>query len=78
MGPLADLENAPLPDYSLFEEHAIYRAMQGKIRRTIGIETQRGCTFTCTYCNSPSQVTLHKSEVGQMFARKKSIKNFKL
>ena len=74
MGPLADMESAPFPDYSLFENHAIYRAMQGKIRRTIGLETQRGCTFTCTYCNSPSQVTLHKSEVGSMFARKKSIK----
>ena len=73
MGPLADMESAPFPDYSLFENHAIYRAMQGKIRRTIGLETQRGCTFTCTYCNSPSQVTLHKSEVGTMFARKKSI-----
>ena len=74
MGPLADLESAPFPDYSLFEDHAIYRAMQGKIRRTIGIETQRGCTFSCAYCNSPSQVSLHKSEIGQMFARKKSIK----
>lgn len=74
MGRLADLETAPFPDYSLFEEHAIYRAMQGKIRRTIGLETQRGCTYTCAYCNSPSQVKLHKSEIGQMFARKKSIK----
>ena len=74
MGPLTDLENAPIPDYSLFPDHAIHRAMQGKIRRTIGLETQRGCTFTCTYCNSPSQVSLHKSEVGTMFARKKSIK----
>lgn len=73
MGPLADLENAPLPDYSLFDDHAIYRAMQGKIRRTIGLETQRGCTYTCAYCNSPSQVMLHKNEIGQMFARKKSI-----
>ena len=74
MSLLADLESAPLPDYSLFPEHAINRAMQGKIRRTIGLETQRGCTFSCAYCNSPSQVSLHKSEVGEMFARKKSIK----
>ena len=64
MGGLADLETAPFPDYSLFEDHAIYRAMQGKIRRTIGLETQRGCPYTCTY----------KSEIGQMYARKKSIK----
>ena len=74
MGPLANLESAPFPDYSLFADHAIYRPMQGKPRRTIGLETQRGCTFTCTYCNSPSQVTMHRDEIGQMFARKKSIK----
>ena len=74
MGPLANLESAPFPDYSLFADHAIYRPMQGKPRRTIGLETQRGCTFTCTYCNSPSQVTMHKHEIGKMFARKKSIK----
>ena len=64
MGPLADLENSPLPDYNLFANHAIYRAMQGKVRRTIGLETQRGCPYTCTYCNSPSQVNIHKKEIG--------------
>ena len=74
MGPLADLENSPLPDYNLFADHAIYRAMQGKVRRTIGLETQRGCPYTCTYCNSPTQVTIHKKEIGSMFARKKSLK----
>lgn len=74
MGGLANLEDSPIPDYSLFPDHAIHRVMQGKVRRTIGLETQRGCTYTCTYCNSPSQVMLHKSELGKMFARKKSIK----
>jgi len=74
MGPLIDLETLPIPDYSLFPEHAIYRPMQGKIRRTVGLETQRGCPYTCTFCNSPSKVTHYKSDTGQMFARKRSLK----
>jgi len=74
IGSLVDLENLPIPDYSLFPKHAVYRAMQGKVRRTVAIETQRGCTYACTFCNSPAQVTLHKSDTGKMFARKKSIK----
>ncbi len=74
IGSLVDLESLPLPDYSVFPNHATYRAMQGKVRRTIALETQRGCTFACTFCNSPSQVTLHKAHTGKMFARKKSIK----
>ena len=74
MGSLVDLENLPIPDYSLFPEHAMYRPMQGKVRRTIAIETQRGCPYTCTFCNSPGKVTLQKADTGQMFTRKRSIK----
>ena len=74
MGPLVDLENIPIPDYSVFPDHATYRPMQGKIRRTIALETQRGCTYACTFCNSPGQVAIRKSETGEMFARKRSIK----
>lgn len=67
-----NLDDLPPADYSLFEEQAIYRPMQGKIWRTVGIETQRGCPFTCTYCNSPSQNTLAKQEYGARYYRKKS------
>ncbi len=74
IGSLVDLESLPIPDYSVFPENATYRPMQGKIRRTIGLETQRGCAYTCTFCNSPAKVMLHKSDTGQMFARKRSIK----
>jgi len=73
MGPIVNLNELPIPDYSLFDDHAIYRPMQGKIRRAIGIETMRGCPYTCTYCNSPSQVTVHKEETGESFFRKKTI-----
>jgi anaerobic magnesium-protoporphyrin IX monomethyl ester cyclase len=73
MGPKVNIDNLPFPDYDLFEEQAIYRPMQGKIWRTMGIESQRGCPFTCTYCNSPSQNVLSKHEQGHRFYRKKNI-----
>ena len=62
------------PDFSLFAEERFFRPMGGQIFKSMPIETYRGCPYQCTYCNSPSQVSLHKSELGKMFARKKSIK----
>ena len=51
--------------------------MQGKIYRAVGIETQRGCPYTCTFCNSPSNNVIYKNEVNKIFHRKKSIKRVK-
>jgi anaerobic magnesium-protoporphyrin IX monomethyl ester cyclase len=73
MGPQVNIDELPFPDYDLFEEQAIYRPMQGKIWRTMGIESQRGCPYACTFCNSPSQNILAKHEQGSRFYRKKSI-----
>lgn len=66
-----DLNNLPLPDYTLFEESRYYRPMQGKLRRMIPIQTIRGCPYTCGYCNSPSQIQLYKLESGQFFRTRK-------
>ena len=49
-----NIDSVPIPDWDLFEEGSIYRPMQAKIWRAVGFETQRGCPYTCTYCNSPS------------------------
>jgi anaerobic magnesium-protoporphyrin IX monomethyl ester cyclase len=38
------------------------------------VETQRGCPYKCTYCNSPSNNYLYKDEGAGSFHRKKSIK----
>jgi anaerobic magnesium-protoporphyrin IX monomethyl ester cyclase len=74
IGESVDLNEIPFPDWSLFEEQSLYRPMQGKIYKTIGIETQRGCPFTCTFCNSPSNNVIYKNETGSVFYRKKSLK----
>jgi anaerobic magnesium-protoporphyrin IX monomethyl ester cyclase len=67
------ISDIPIPDYSLFNESRFYRPMQGKVRRMFPIETFRGCPYKCTYCNSPSQTTIHKDELNVNFFRKAEI-----
>ena len=67
-----DINKLPaITDIGLFGEKRFYRPMGGKIRRLLPVETHRGCPYTCSFCNSPSQNRLY-SERGKFF-RKKSI-----
>lgn len=72
---VVDLNTLPIMDFEIFEENRIYRPMAGKVYRMIPIETHRGCPFTCTYCNSPAQVTDHNSANAGRFFRKKKMEN---
>jgi radical SAM superfamily enzyme YgiQ (UPF0313 family) len=74
---VVDLDTLPMLDFDLFEENRIYRPMAGKVYRMIPIETHRGCPYTCTYCNSPSQNTLHDDVGAGRFFRKKSVENIR-
>ncbi|OGX46164.1 MAG: hypothetical protein A3I71_06080 [Omnitrophica WOR_2 bacterium RIFCSPLOWO2_02_FULL_63_16] len=71
--PTIDLNTLPFPDFDLFDPQSIYRPMQGKIWRTIGVETQRGCPFTCAYCNSPSNNQAYTADKSGKFYRKKRL-----
>jgi len=77
MGPVVDINSLPFADWSLFEEQSIYRPMQGKIYRAVGMENQRGCPYTCAYCNSPTNNDIYKQVSGARFYRKKSIKRMR-
>mgnify|MGYP001271102318 CR=1 FL=1 len=68
------MDDLPFPDWSIFEEQSLYRPMQGRVYKTLGVETQRGCPYKCTYCNSPSNSYLYKDEGAGSFHRKKSVK----
>ncbi|MBF0546915.1 MAG: B12-binding domain-containing radical SAM protein [Candidatus Riflebacteria bacterium] len=70
--PPTKLEENPLVDMSLIDDSRFYRPMQGKVWRMLPVETHRGCPGTCTYCNSPSQTDLYRSQTGCEFFRKKS------
>lgn len=72
LGPLVNMNENPLPDFSVFEDARFYRPMAGKVYRMFPIETHRGCPNACRFCNSPAQNLLYKSATKQIFFRKKS------
>src|SRR5262249_28379069 len=74
---VVDLDTLPILDFEIFDENRIYRPMAGKVYRMIPIETHRGCPYTCTYCNSPSQNVLHEEKGAGRYFRKKSIENIR-
>ena len=67
-----NIDSLPIPDFSLFEYSRFLRPMGGQVYVTIPMETNRGCPYTCAFCNSPSNTELYK-ETNQTFFRKKSI-----
>lgn len=75
IGPPVNVDENPLPDFSIFEDHRFYRPMAGKTYRMFPIETHRGCPYTCGFCNSPSQDELYGSATGCKFFRKKSFES---
>ncbi len=75
--PAVKINDLPMPNWDLFDPGSIYRPMQGKIYRAIGFETQRGCPYTCTFCNSPANNVIYKEESNRIFHRKKTIKKVK-
>ena len=72
MRPPADLDDVPFGDFDLFEKERFYRPMQGKVVRMLPIETDRGCPYTCRFCEAPSLVALYKEGTGQHYFRRKT------
>ena len=72
MRPPADLDDVPFGDFDLFEKERFFRPMQGKIVRMLPIETDRGCPYTCRFCEAPSLVAMYKEGTGQHYFRRKS------
>jgi radical SAM superfamily enzyme YgiQ (UPF0313 family) len=74
---LVDMDANPLIDMTIFEEARFYRPMGGRVWRMFPVETFRGCPYTCTYCNSPSQVQLYKDEGAGKYLRRKDFDNMR-
>lgn len=71
--PLVNI-NEYIPNYRLFEKEPgrFYRPIGGKSRRTVPLETYRGCPYACTYCNSPTTRQMDRN-----FLRRKTIDTVK-
>jgi len=68
-----DINSSPQIDISIFEENRLYRPMAGRVYKMFPVETIRGCPYTCTFCNSPDQMSLYKKETKGGYYRKKSM-----
>ena len=71
-GEPVDVNDLPVPDYSLFEYSRFLRPMGGQVYITIPVETNRGCPYACAFCNSPANNIIYK-EQNFTFFRKKTI-----
>lgn len=67
-----DINSLPFEDYSVFEKHRIYRPMQGKLVASIPLLFDRGCPYSCSFCNAPSISKLYKDQ-GYKYYRQKTI-----
>ena len=74
--PLVNI-NDVIPDFSLFDERRFYRPLGAKIWKAIPLETYRGCPYTCSFCNSPAQVTIARENNQGYFLRRKSMSNLR-
>ena len=73
--PALDVNRLPIQDLSIFEDLSLHRPMSGKIYRMAPVETQRGCPYSCTFCNSPEKNEFYNKQEAGKFFRKRTIKN---
>jgi len=72
--PVVDVNKTPIADFSLFDKNRFKRPLGAKKDwMAIPIETYRGCPYTCTFCNSPTQKILAKEREQGDFLRRKSM-----
>ncbi len=71
MRPPVQMDDVPHSDWTLFEKERFYRPMQGKVFRMVPIETDRGCPYTCRFCEAPSLVNIYKEKTGSYYFRRK-------
>ncbi|MFH1425104.1 MAG: radical SAM protein [archaeon] len=70
--PLVDVNELPMPDFSIYEDSRLYRPFRGKVLRMVQMDIDRGCPFTCTYCAAPNIRALNMEEKTGCYYRVKS------
>ncbi|MEM0466442.1 MAG: radical SAM protein [Candidatus Thermoplasmatota archaeon] len=66
---LVDINIIPFEDYTIFDQERLMRPMSGKIIKTVTINMDRGCPYSCTYCCAPSL----RKHYGKGYYRRKTI-----
>lgn len=74
---LVNVNETPIPDFSLFDKRRFTRPLGMQIWNAIPIETFRGCPYTCTFCNSPAQALIAEGKGQGDYRRRKSMPTLK-
>ena len=49
-----DINTIPFEDFTIFDQERLMRPMSGETHKTVSINLDRGCPFSCAYCCAPS------------------------
>jgi len=49
---LANMDEIPFSDFSIYEKPRFYKPMAGKIFKMVPVEISRGCFYDCYYCSN--------------------------
>lgn len=70
---LTGINDLPFIDYDVFGKRRLYRAMFGRVFTMIHIELDRGCPYSCTYCEASHLRELFKRAGCGVYYRRKDI-----
>jgi radical SAM superfamily enzyme YgiQ (UPF0313 family) len=74
IGPLINLNELPMQDWSIYEKERFYKPMGGKVWISGPIELNRGCPYQCAFCCNANLQKVYKEH--GFYARERKIENF--
>lgn len=63
-----DINSLPFEDFTIFEDERLQRPMSGKIHKTVSINLDRGCPYSCAFCCAP----YFRNKYGYRYYRRKT------
>lgn len=69
-----DINKLPFEDFTIFEEKRLMRPMSGDIHKTITINLDRGCPYSCSFCCAP----FFRKKYGSKYYREKTIERIEV
>jgi len=71
-----DPNDIPLPDWSSYKSYQRYGPIEGKIYKLAMVEFNRGCPYSCTYCESTTLKNKYSEAGIKKYTRHKSPERF--
>lgn len=76
VGPLIDPNELPTPNWGSYSPCNYYGPIDGKRYKLAMVEFNRGCPYSCTYCESSTVKNMYSSSGIRNYVRRKTPKKF--